>query len=45
MIPATLAVALTPPPRTRNSSEVEAALCQVDAALDHLCETLGLRAA
>jgi hypothetical protein len=41
----TLAAAPTPPSRTANPSEVEAAFRQVDAALDHLCQTLGLRAA
>jgi len=40
----TLAATPTPPP-TATSSAVEAAFLQVDAALDHLCETLGLRAA
>jgi len=30
---------------TRNPSAVEQAMRQVDAALDHLCETLGLKAA
>jgi hypothetical protein len=41
----TLAAAPTPLPPTANPSEVDAALRQVDAALDHLCATLGLRAA
>jgi hypothetical protein len=30
---------------TRTSSEVEAAFHQVDTALDHLCDTLGLKTA
>ena len=41
----TLATAPTPPSPTANPSEVEAAFRQVDAALDHLCQTLGLHAA
>jgi hypothetical protein len=42
---ATLAGATAPRRPTRNPSEVEAAFRQVDAALDHLCTTLGLNAA
>jgi hypothetical protein len=38
----TLASAPAPRRSTRNPSEVEAAFRQVDAALDHLCATLGL---
>mgnify|MGYP001190515684 CR=1 FL=1 len=38
----TLAVSARPPRPTRHPSNVEAALRQVDAALDHLCDTLGL---
>jgi hypothetical protein len=39
-------LASTPPRRpTRNPSAVEAAFRQVDAALDHLCDTLGLKPA
>jgi hypothetical protein len=41
----TLATAPTPPPPTAAPSDVEHAFRQVDAALDHLCVTLGLRAA
>ncbi len=41
----TLAVNRPPRRPTRNASEVEAAFGQVDAALDHLCTTLGLSAA
>jgi len=41
----TLAVAPPPPSPTANPSEVEAAFRRVDAALDQLCDTLGLRAA
>jgi len=41
----TLAVNRSPHRPTRNPSEVEAAFRQVDAALDHLCTTLGLAAA
>jgi hypothetical protein len=41
----TLALDTTPRRPTRNPSEVEAAFHQVDAALDHLCQTLGLNAA
>ena len=42
-----LTLAVAPPPRqpTTNPSEVEAAFRQVDAALDHLCATLGLQPA
>lgn len=42
-----LALAADARPRrpTRTASPVEAAFRQVDAALDHLCDTLGLRAA
>jgi hypothetical protein len=40
----TLATAPTPQPTT-NDSEVEAAFRQVDLALNHLCATLGLKAA
>jgi hypothetical protein len=42
---ATLAIAPTPSPPTATPSDVEHAFGQVDAALDHLCQTLGLRAA
>jgi hypothetical protein len=42
---ATLAGETAPRRPTRNPSEVEAAFRQVDAALDHLCRTLGLNAA
>ena len=41
----TLATAPAPPPPTTNASAVEAAFRQVDAALDHLCDTLGLKLA
>ena len=41
----TLAVGLQPRRPTRHPSEVEAAFRQVDAALDHLCDALGLVAA
>lgn len=41
----TLAVDGSPRRPTRHPSEVEAAFGQVDAALDHLCTTLGLTAA
>src|SRR6266508_4322560 len=41
----TLAVDRPPRRPTRNASEVEAAFGQVEAALDHLCTTLGLSAA
>src|SRR4029453_1518123 len=34
--------ATPPPPPTRTPSVVEAAFRQVDAALDHLCDALGL---
>lgn len=40
-----LAVDAGPRRRGHASSAVEAAFCQVDAALDHLCTTLGLTAA
>jgi hypothetical protein len=44
--PALFTLASTPPRRpTRNPSEVEAAFRQVDAALDQLCDTLGLKPA
>ena len=36
---------LTPKPRSKNPSTVEAALRTVDRALDTLCSTLGLSAA
>ena len=39
---ATLATDAQPRRLTRNPSAVEAAFRQVDAALDHLCDTLGL---
>jgi hypothetical protein len=42
---ATLATAPTSPPETASSSEVEAAFRRVDQAIDHLCSTLGLKAA
>jgi hypothetical protein len=42
---ATLAGEATPRRPTRNPGQVEAAFRQVDAALDHLCTTLGLNAA
>jgi hypothetical protein len=42
---ATLATASTPSPETTNASAVEAAFRQVDHAIDHLCVTLGLKAA
>jgi hypothetical protein len=42
---ATLATTPTPQPLTTNDSAVEAAFRQVDRALDHLCSTLGLKAA
>src|SRR5436190_8186053 len=42
---ATLATTPTPPPATTTDSEVEAAFRQVDLAIDHLCSTLGLKAA
>ena len=41
----TLAVDLPPRRPSRHPSEVEAAFRQVDAALDHLCTTLGLKVA
>jgi hypothetical protein len=42
---ATLAVDTAPRRPTRGTSDVEAAFRQVDAALDHLCATLGLKPA
>ncbi len=42
---ATLATDPAPRRSTRPPSEVEAAFRQVDAALDHLCDTLGLKQA
>ncbi len=41
----TLAANLAPRRSSRHPSEVEAAFRQVDAALDHLCTTLGLQVA
>jgi hypothetical protein len=41
----TLATAPAPPPDTTTNSAVEAAFRQVDRAVDHLCVTLGLKAA
>jgi len=41
----TLAANLAPRPPSRHPSEVEAAFRQLDAALDHLCTTLGLNVA
>jgi hypothetical protein len=41
----TLVTAAAPQPETTNTSEVEAAFRQVDRAIDHLCTTLGLKAA
>jgi len=41
----TLATAPTSSPETTNASAVEAAFRQVDRAIDHLCTTLGLKAA
>jgi hypothetical protein len=42
-----VSLATAPAPRrpSRHPSEVEAALRQVDVALDHLCGTLGLKPA
>jgi len=40
---ATLAAQPAPPRQTRNPSQVQAAFRQVDAALDHLCDSLGLQ--
>jgi hypothetical protein len=42
---ATLASTSAPPPDTATDSAVEAAFHQVDRAIDHLCSTLGLKAA
>jgi hypothetical protein len=42
---ATLATAPAPHPDSTNDSAVEAAFRQVDRAIDHLCTTLGLKAA
>jgi hypothetical protein len=42
---ATLVAAPTPQPETTTDSAVEAAFRQVDHAIDHLCSTLGLKAA
>lgn len=42
---ATLATTDSPTPQTDTDSPVEAAFRQVDQALDHLCATLGLKAA
>jgi hypothetical protein len=42
---ATLVTAPVPPTDTTNDSAVEAAFRQVDLAVDHLCTTLGLKAA
>jgi hypothetical protein len=42
---ATLATAPTSPPDTTTNSAVEAAFREVDRAINHLCTTLGLRAA
>lgn len=42
---ATLATQVTPRPSTKHKSKVETALRQLDVALNHLCQTLGLKAA